>query len=83
MEGRGVVLDLFICVFMGVGPFVWFLGCYICAALLFGARTNVFLTGKAETAVKTRQVFHHTPRAVVKDPSTVFRVCGVEQAVER
>ena len=39
----------------------WVFGVYICAALLFGSRTNVFLSGKAEIAVETRQVFHrHT-----------------------
>jgi len=37
----------------------WFFGfsVYICVGTLFGGRTNVFLLGKAETAVKTRQVF--------------------------
>jgi hypothetical protein len=30
--------------------------------LLFESRTNVFLSGKAEIAVKTRQVFLRTPR---------------------
>jgi hypothetical protein len=29
--------------------------------LLFGRRTNVFLCGKAEIAVETRQVFHRMP----------------------
>jgi len=28
-----------------------------CVALIFGSRTNVFLLGKAEIAVETRQVF--------------------------
>ena len=34
----------------------WF-SVYICVGILFGRRTNVFLLGKAETAVKSRQVF--------------------------
>jgi hypothetical protein len=34
----------------------WFL-CCICAGAPFGSRTNVFLSGKAEMAGATRQVF--------------------------
>jgi hypothetical protein len=33
-------------------------GVWICAALVFENRTNVFLSGKAETRVETRHVFH-------------------------
>ena len=44
---------------LGFIEFFWFSGfsVYICVGTLFGGRTNVFLLGKAETAVQTRQVF--------------------------
>jgi hypothetical protein len=46
--------------FIGVFLCVFGFSCYICAALLFAA-TQVFLSGKAEMAVETRQVFHRRP----------------------
>jgi hypothetical protein len=52
-------LGNFICVFMGIIPFVFLiLCCYIWAGAspCFGTRTNVFLSGKAEIAAETRQV---------------------------
>ena len=35
----------------------WFLGSSICAVLVIGSRTSLFLSAKAERPVKTRQVF--------------------------
>src|SRR5262249_10445362 len=49
----------FIDVFLGF----WLLGFHSVRRLFFGDRTNVFLSDKAETAGKTRQVFQPTSRS--------------------
>ena len=46
---------------------------------VFGSRTHVFLSDKAETAVKTRQVFRCLPPCCKS--FECVRSCGVEQAV--
>src|SRR5438874_13161204 len=66
---------------MGFIPFGFGFSVVTFWATPFGSRAKVYLSGKAETAIETRQVFHHTPRAVVKDPSTVLRICGVGHAL--
>jgi hypothetical protein len=50
------------CVFHRFFRFCVCLGFYDLRSLPFGSRTNVFLSGKAEIAVKTRQVFSRSAR---------------------
>jgi hypothetical protein len=72
-----------ISVFIGVIPFwyFWFLYSDIRASgSFFGACTNVFPSGKAEIAVKTRQIFSsHT--AWCKSCSTVLAFGASKQAI--
>jgi hypothetical protein len=59
----------FIDFFSGLG--FWFLRPW--GRLVFGSRTNVFLLGKAETAVETRQVFCRAAADQEAIPSALLR----------